>query len=100
MGPQLAITTGDAIDNAQWNEVHMFLGLFDGGLVRANSGGPEYAGVQSPDWPGEVFWRPDGAGADGSADIFRREFGFPGSPADRNTDLRIRVPFPLQRVRG
>ena len=23
----------------------------------------------------------------------------PGSPADRNTDLRIRVPFPLQRVR-
>ena len=29
----LAVTTGDAIDNAQWNEVQAFLALFDGGLV-------------------------------------------------------------------
>ncbi len=37
--PELAVTTGDAIDNAQWNEMQAFLALFDGGLVRQNSGG-------------------------------------------------------------
>ena len=29
--PELAVTTGDAIDNAQWNEMQAFLALFDGG---------------------------------------------------------------------
>jgi hypothetical protein len=77
--PQLAVTTGDAIDNAQWNEMQAFLALFDGGLVRPGSGGPGYLGVQSLDWPDDFFWKPDGAGADGD-DIFRREFGFPHHP--------------------
>ena len=77
--PQLAVTTGDAIDNAQWNEMQAFLALFDGGLVRPGSGGPGYVGVQSLDWPDDFFWKPDGAGADGD-DIFRREFGFPHYP--------------------
>jgi len=77
--PQLAVTTGDAIDNAQWNEMQAFLALFDGGLVRPDSGGPGYAGVQSLDWPDDFFWKPDGASADGD-DIFRREFGFPHHP--------------------
>ena len=77
--PELAVTTGDAIDNAQWNEMQAFLALFDGGLVRPGSGAPGYAGVQSLDWPDDVFWKPDGAGPDG-ADIFRREFGFPHHP--------------------
>ncbi len=79
MAPELAITTGDAIDNAQWNEMQMFLALFDGGLVRANSGGPGYAGVQALDWPDDVFWKPDGPSGDGP-DLFRREFGFPHHP--------------------
>jgi hypothetical protein len=77
--PQLAVTTGDAIDNAQWNEMQAFLALFDGGIVRPGSGGPGYVGVQSLDWPDDFFWKPDGAGADGD-DIFRREFGFPHYP--------------------
>ena len=59
--PQLAVTTGDAIDNAQWNETQAFLALFDGGLVRPGSGGPGYVGVQSLDWPDDFFWKPDGA---------------------------------------
>jgi metallophosphoesterase (TIGR03767 family) len=77
--PQLAVTTGDAIDNAQWNELQAFLALFDGGLVAPGSGGPGYQGVQSLDWPDDIFWRPDGAGP-GGPDVFRREFGFPHHP--------------------
>jgi metallophosphoesterase (TIGR03767 family) len=79
MRPQLAVTTGDAIDNAQWNEMQNFLALFDGGQVRPDSGGPGYEGVQAPDWPDDFCWKPDGPGPDGP-DIFRREFGFPHYP--------------------
>jgi metallophosphoesterase (TIGR03767 family) len=84
---QLAVTTGDAIDNAQWNELQAFLALFDGGLVSPDSGGPDYEGVQSVDWPGDIFWRPDGPGPDGP-DFFRREYGFPHYPGLLRRALR------------
>jgi len=87
MAPQLAVTTGDAIDNAQWNEMEAFLALFDGGLVRPGSGAPGYAGVQAVDWPDDVFWKPDGPGPDGD-DLFRREFGFPRHPGLLATAMR------------
>ena len=79
MAPQLAVTTGDAIDNAQWNEVQAFLALFDGGRVAMNSGGTQYQGVQSLDWPDDIFWKPDGIAASGP-DLFRAAFGFPHWP--------------------
>ena len=85
--PRLAVTTGDAIDNAQWNEMQTFLALFDGGLVHPSSGGPGYSGVQSLDWPDDFFWKPDGAGP-GGEDIFRREFGFPHHPGLLQQALR------------
>ncbi len=84
---QLAVTTGDAIDNAQWNELQAFLALFDGGMVSPDSGGPGYEGVQSLHWPGDIFWRPDGAGP-GGPDFFRREFGFPDCPGLLQRALR------------
>jgi metallophosphoesterase (TIGR03767 family) len=77
--PALAVTTGDAIDNAQWNEVQAFLALFDGGQVTPGSGGPGYHGIQALDWPDDIFWKPDGEGPDGP-DFFRRELGFPHHP--------------------
>jgi metallophosphoesterase (TIGR03767 family) len=85
--PQLAVTTGDAIDNAQWNELQNFFALFDGGLTRPGSGGACYEGVQSPDWPDDIFWKPDGGGAAGP-DVFRREFGFPHHPGLLQRALR------------
>jgi metallophosphoesterase (TIGR03767 family) len=76
---EIAITTGDAIDNAQWNEVRAFLALFEGGRVTMNSGGPGYEGVQSLDWPDDIFWKPDGIAAS-RPDLFRAAFGFPHHP--------------------
>jgi metallophosphoesterase (TIGR03767 family) len=87
MAPALAVTTGDAIDNAQWNEVQAFLALFDGGRVTPDSGGPRYAGVQALDWPDDIFWKPDGDGPDGP-DFFRRELGFPHHPGLLDAALR------------
>jgi metallophosphoesterase (TIGR03767 family) len=84
---QLAVTTGDAIDNAQWNELQAFLALFEGGVVSPDSGGPDYEGVQALDWPGEVFWRPDGPGPDGP-DLFRLEWGYPHHPGLLRRALR------------
>jgi len=75
--PGLVVTTGDAIDNTQHNEMANFLALLDGGTVRPDSGAPGYEGVQLGSWPGSLFWKPDGP-EDG--DDFQRELGFPRHP--------------------
>ncbi len=76
---ELVVTTGDAIDNAQWNELVAALALLEGGDVRLDSGAPGYEGVQAPWWPDDIFWQPDGS-ASGAADVFRSWFGFPDHP--------------------
>lgn len=75
----LVLTTGDAIDNAQWNELQMFLALFEGGTVRPGSGGPHYEGVQALGWGDDTYWRPDGTGRDAS-DWYQDDYGFPHLP--------------------
>ncbi len=75
---QLAIMSGDAVDNAQWNELATFMALLDGGQVRVDSGGERYEGVQSPGWPDDFFWKPDGAVK--GDDLMRAAYGFPHLP--------------------
>jgi metallophosphoesterase (TIGR03767 family) len=74
----LVAMTGDAVDNGQWNELNAFIDVFDGGLVRIDSGAPGYEGVQAPHWPDDIHWKPDGA-AHGE-DVFMSAYGFPHMP--------------------
>ena len=73
---QLVVTTGDAIDNAQWNEMQLFLALLDGGVAVPDSGGRRYEGVQGADWAGTHFWDPDGR----RPDAYSSRLGFPRLP--------------------
>ena len=83
---ELAIMSGDAVDNAQSNELVNFTALLDGGDVRPDSGGERYEGVQSPGWPDESYWKPDG-GITGH-DFMRNSFGFPDAPGLLERALR------------
>ncbi len=83
---ELVLTGGDAIDNAQQNEIRAFTQLLDGGHVRLNSGSTRYEGVQSAAWPDDIFWRPDGG--PGEPDLFRRDYGFPLIPGLLDRALR------------
>ena len=83
---ELAIMSGDAVDNAQWNELATFVQLLDGGQVRADSGGERYEGVQSPGWPDDFFWKPDGAIK--GDDLMRAAYGFPNLPGLLERALR------------
>jgi metallophosphoesterase (TIGR03767 family) len=74
----LVAMTGDGVDNAQGNELKAVVDLLEGGPVQPSSGGPEYEGVQSPSWPGDMFWKPDGAAQ--REDRYRTELGFPHMP--------------------
>jgi hypothetical protein len=83
---ELAIMSGDAVDNAQWNELATFKTLLDGGQVHADSGGERYEGVQSPGWPDDLFWKPDGAVK--GDDLMSAAYGFPRVPGLLERALR------------
>jgi 3',5'-cyclic AMP phosphodiesterase CpdA len=76
-GLDVVAMTGDGIDNTQRNELDNMCALLEGGTVRPDSGERGYDGVQRVDWPGDLFWKPDGA-PDG--DAFQRNLGFPRRP--------------------
>ncbi|HEX2074795.1 MAG TPA: TIGR03767 family metallophosphoesterase [Geodermatophilus sp.] len=76
---QLVVTTGDAIDNAQWNELRLLLDILRGGEVSPGAGLTAYDGVQASGWPHDLFWRPECDGG-GEPDIYRARYGFPDRP--------------------
>jgi metallophosphoesterase (TIGR03767 family) len=70
-----AICTGDNVDNQQANELGLFIGVMDGGLVRPNSGDPAvYEGIQAAG--DRSYWHPE----PGVTDRYKRLFGFPSRP--------------------
>jgi 3',5'-cyclic AMP phosphodiesterase CpdA len=90
---ELLVNSGDAVDNVQANELAAFVALFQGGMVRLDSGGAGYQGVQSPDWPDDIAWKPDGGPV---ADPFRGALGFPLHPGLLERAL---APFPVPGLR-
>jgi len=90
---ELVVTSGDAVDNVQANELAAFSALFGGGTVRLDSSGDAYQGVQSADWPDDLAWKPDGGPV---PDLFRAALGY---PVHRGLLERALAPFAVPGLR-
>ena len=73
-GFEVAVFTGDAIDNAQTNELDNFLAALGGGEVCIDSGSGDRSYVYADGFAEGRFWHPEpGAGAD----VYKRDYSFP-----------------------
>lgn len=79
----LCLSTGDNVDNAQYNELQVFLRLLGGGTVEPGPAGRPYQGVQAPGWQPGVYWSPEAG-----ADPYKSRFGFPAHPGLLEEALR------------
>ncbi len=100
------VSTGDAADNAQANEVETSIRLLTGGApVVPDSGDPgRWEGVGSPDSYDPRYWHPDGTPPGETDDRPRSRYGFPLVPglldAARARFAASGVAFPWYPVHG
>jgi metallophosphoesterase (TIGR03767 family) len=74
--PQFVITTGDNIDNQQWNELRWFFALMNGGdSVAPSAVGKEPEGTWSSAWHDLGGWQPEDPEG-----LWQRRWGYPTHP--------------------